>query len=116
MIDKDFQERLKIILRGLDGQISIYDLAKKLNMNVHPMLEKIIPIHKEFTLKYKRNYTNMVSANNVDFMKQFFKTDIIDLGFLIQHKIKEIADSLKEKHNTMGHQMFYDSWLLYKGY
>jgi len=110
-----FRKNLRNILRKVDGEISIYDLAKKLNLRVDPMLEKILLIQQEYKALYQEK-TNDMTVADTDFMQQFFKIELIDLGFLVQHRIKEIASSLRKKHNTMGHQMFYDAWLLYRGY
>lgn len=111
----EFRQRLRMILQNENDTISIYDLAKKMNMRVDPMLVKIMEITNDFKTIYKNNVTNMVRGNS-DLMDEFFKTEIVDLGFLCQHKIQEIKKNLEKKHNTMGHQMFYDSWILHRGY
>jgi len=116
MDEKTFREELTKILRTTNGQISMYDLAKKLDINVDNLLRQIVPIKDEYMILFKSSFKKMIEPNNKGFMEQFFKKPIVDLGFLVQHRIKEIADSLKDKHDTMGHQMFYDSWILYRGY
>lgn len=116
MNDEMFRIRLRDILRHTSEPVSMYEVAKKLGLNVDDFLRLVVPIKDEFMAKYKQNFKKMIEPGNKNFFDSFFKLDIIDLGFLVQHNIKEIADSLKDKHNTMGHQMFYDSWILYRGY
>lgn len=110
-----FRQKLKNILMQIDETISIYDLAKKMDLAVDPMLEKILDITNEFKQAYKNNTLKMLKGD-ASFLDEFFKTEIIDLGFLCQHKIKEIKESMKNKHNTFGHKMFFDQWMLHRGY
>lgn len=113
--DVMFRAELQKILRQVEGTINIHDLAEIMKMQVDPLLERIIVITTDFKTEYKNNVSNMMKGTK-EFNDVFFKKQIIDLGFLCQHKIKEIRDNMKEKHNTFGHQMFYDAWLLYRGY
>lgn len=111
----DFRIRLRDILRNLEDPISMYGLAKELNMRVDPMLERILEIQQEYKAEYKNNM-HAIMHGKKDFMQDFMSREIIDLGMLVQHKIVEIANSLRDKHNTVGHQMFFDQWLLHRGY
>ena len=115
MDDTLFNEKLQSILRGIDEMIDVYTLAKKMDMHVDSMLEKILLIQQQYQKIYKDNVRNMLKADKV-FMEKFFKDQVIDLGMLLQHKVKDINEPLKEKLNSMGHQLFYNGWLLNRGY
>lgn len=115
MIDTLFEEKLRKILRETNSMISIYDLAKKLELHVDPMLEKILVIQQRYKQIYKDNLVNMLRGDKT-FMENFFKDSNVDLGMLLQHKVIEINEPLKNKLDSMGHQMFYNNWLLYRGY
>lgn len=112
----EFRQKLRKTLQEQDDVIDIYNLAKKMDMRVDPMLVKILEIQREFKTEYENNRSKMTGEFSGDFNTTFFKSEIIDLGFLIQHRVKEIADRLCDKHNTFGHKMFYDQWVLYRGY
>lgn len=115
MFDKIFEEKLRETLQETKDMINIYDLSKKLELQVDTLLEKILMIQQKYKQIYKDNLRNMVNGDK-EFMENFFKDTTIDLGMLLQHKVKEINEPIKDKLNTMGHQMFYNNWLLYRGY
>jgi len=113
MLDRD---TLQKILREVETEISVYDLAKKIGVHVDYVLifinDSIIPEYKHL---FHTN-AHQIPKWEQDKIEQFFKQQIIDLGFLCQHKIKEIKETLKHKHNTFGHQTFYNNWIMHRGY
>ena len=109
--DKNLQNRL----RELDEPISMYDLAKEFDLNIDDFLRRIQVIQQDYSKMYNVNVQKIINGGE-GFEIDFFKQDIIDLGMLVQHLIKEIADELVEKHNTFGHRIFKDQWLLHRGY
>jgi aminopeptidase C len=115
MDDKTFQDTLRRILRNTNDMISVYELSKRMMIRVDPLLEMILVIQRQYNSIYKDNLRNMLKGDK-QFMEQFFKEPVVDLGMLLQHKVREINEPLKDKINSMGHQMFYNNWLLYRGY
>ena len=112
MLDRD---KLQKILRTLDS-VDLIDLSNLMGMGVDDLLiairDEILP---EFTAMYKKN-TYKLPFFNDEQTKTFFTSQIVDIGFLCQHIIKDIKETLKKKHNTFGHQAFYNTWLLNRGY
>jgi len=112
MLDKD---KLQKTLRNLES-VDLIDCAKLMDMGTDDLLieirDNIIP---EYSALFKKN------AFKIPFFKpekaeEFFSSQIIDLGFLCQHVIKDIKESLKKKHDTLAYQSMYNIWLLNRGY
>jgi len=109
------RDKLQKTLRNLDS-VDLFDLASLMHMGVDDLLigirDEILP---EFTNMYKKNAFKLPFFNH-EKSEEFFRTQIIDLGFLCQHIIKDIREAMKEKHDSFGHQAFYNAWLLNRGY
>lgn len=112
MLDRD---KLQKTLRNLES-VDLIDLSSLMGMSVDDLLigirDEILP---EFTAMYKKNAFKLPFFNH-EKSEMFFRTQIIDLGFLCQHIIKDIRETLKHKHESFGHQAFYNAWLLNRGY
>ena len=112
MLDRD---KLQETLRNLES-IDLIDCARLMDMGVDDLLigirDEILP---EFTAMYKKNAYKIPFFNS-EKTKEFFTSQIIDIGFLCQHIIKDIRETLKHKHASFGHQAFYNAWLLNRGY
>jgi len=112
MLDRD---KLQKTLRNLES-VDIIDLASLMNMHVDDLLtgiqNEILP---EYTTLFKKNAFKIPFFNS-ERAKEFFSSQIVDLGFLCQHVIKDFRESLKHKHDTLAHQSMYNVWLLNRGY
>jgi len=112
MLDRD---RLQKTLQNLES-VDIIDLSTLMHISVDELLigirDEILP---EYTQMYKKNAYKIPKFNNEQ-TKEFITSQIIDLGMLCQHVIKDITATLVEKHDTFAHQAFYNSWLLNRGY
>lgn len=108
-------ELLKEELRKVE-EIECYDLARKLNVHVDDVLtyiqDNILP---EFSKIFNKNAFKIPFYSSEQ-LEDFFKNEIIDLGFLCQHKIVEIKKNLENKHNSFAHQIFYNNWVMHRGY
>jgi len=109
------RDKLQKTLRNLES-VDIIDCASLMGMSVDDLLigirDEILP---EFTAMYKDN-AYKIPDFDIEESKMFFTSQIIDLGFLCQHIIKDIRETLKHKHESFGHQAFYNAWLLNRGY
>lgn len=110
------RDNLQQTLRETEKQTDLYSLAKQFNTNVDSIL---LFIQDSILPEYQQQFNT--NAHRIPFWteeqsQQFFQQQIIDLGFLCQHKIKEIADQLKQRHSIFAHQLFYNNWLLQRGY
>lgn len=112
MLDRD---KLQSVLRNLES-VDVIDLASTMDMQVDELLtgiqNEILP---EFTDMYKKNAYKIPFFNS-EKSKEFFRNQIIDLGFLCQHIIEDIKEGLKKRHDSFAHQAFYSAWLLNRGY
>jgi len=111
----EFNEKLQMKLRKLETPVSMYTIAQEFGIHVDTLLERILVFQKEHKEMYKNNVTKIAKGQE-GFSEDFFKNPVIDLGMLIQCKIVEIAEALKNKPNSWGHRMWYDQWILYRGY
>ena len=109
------RDKLQKTLRNLES-VDIIDLASLMDMHVDDLLiginNEIIP---EYTILFKKNAFKIPFFNS-EKAKEFFSSQIVDLGFLCQHVIKDFRETLKHKHDTLAHQSMYNNWLLYRGY
>jgi len=108
------REELRKILQNTD-EITSDELAKKMNVSYdefeHFLYDVMEDCRKEFKgIAYQFPFWKK------DKLEWFFQKQIVDLRFLCPHKIIEIRDACEEKQDTVGHQMFYNNWLLYRGY
>lgn len=109
------RDELQKTLRNLES-VDIINLASLMNMHVDDLLTGIQnEILFEFKAMYKKNAFK-IPFFNAEKTKEFFTNQIIDLGFLCQHIIKDFSEPLKKKHETFAHRSFYSAWLLNRGY
>lgn len=108
--------QLQTTLRKVESQITLHELSKVMGVSNEDILiminDNIVP---EYTKMYKENAFKMPFWNE-EKTKEFFTDPIIDIGMLVQHKIKEIYEIMEKKLNTFGHQAFYNSWIINRGY
>ena len=112
MFDRD---KLQKTLRNLES-VDVIDLAGLMHMGVDELL---IAIDEEIIQEYKAKYKHeayKIPYYNAEKTKMFFSSQIVDLGMLCQHVIKDFRETMKDKHGTFAHQAFYNSWLLNRGY
>lgn len=113
MLDRDNLQRT---LRDVENMIISYDLAKQLNVHVDDLL---LFIQNDILPEYKRLFQDIAFKMpywNEEKVKEFFCKQIVDLGFLCQHKIRDIREALKKKQGIFAHQTFYNNWVMYRGY
>jgi hypothetical protein len=112
-LDRDLLQKT---LQEVDDEITIYDLSKKMGYAVDDVLlyiqNEIIPEYA----KIFRKKAFKIPFFDMEQTEEFFRTQIIDLGFLCQHKIKEIKEGMEQKHSSFSHQIFYDKWIMNRGY
>ena len=112
MLDRD---RLQKTLQNLES-VDIIDLASMMGMHVDELLIGIqSEIILEYTTLFKKNAFKIPFFNS-EKVKEFFTSQIVDLGFLCQYVIKDFRETLKHKHSSFAHQAFYNAWLLNRGY
>ena len=112
MLDRD---KLQKTLQGLES-VDLIDLASLMGMHVDDLLmairDEILP---EYSKLFKKNAFKIPFFNK-EKAKEFFTSQIVDLGYLCQHVIKDIREPLKHKHDSLGYQSLYNIWLLNRGY
>ena len=112
MLDRD---KLQSTLRNLES-VDIIDLASSMGMSVDELLigiqDEILP---EYSALFKKNAWKIPFFNS-EKTKEFFSSQIVDIGFLCQHVIKDIRETLKKKHDSLAYQSMYNIWLLNRGY
>jgi hypothetical protein len=112
----DIGLKLQNELRKVDNTISLYELAKRLGVQTDEILryiqDNVLPCYNEI---YKKNAFKMPYYTEEE-IKEFFTKDIVDIGFLCMHKIEEVNASLIEKIDTFAHKIFYNNWIIYRGY
>ena len=112
MLDHD---KLQKTLRNLES-VDIIDLAKIMHMEVDDLLLSIQnEVMMEYSKLFKKNRFKIPFFNN-EKTKEFFSSQLVDLGFLCQHVVKDFKERLKEKHSTLAYQSMYNIWLLNRGY
>ena len=112
MFDRD---KLQKTLRNLDS-VDYIDLASLMHMGVDDLIIGIRDeVMEEYRILFKKNAFKIPFFDN-EKTKMFFSSQIVDLGFLCQHVIKDIKESLKKKHSTLAYQSMYNIWLLNRGY
>jgi len=109
------RDKLQSTLRNLES-VDLIDLAKLMGMGVDDLLigirDEILP---EYSSLFKKNAFKIPFFNK-EKSKEFFTSQIVDLGFLCQHVIKDIRETLKDKHDSLAYQSMYNIWLLNRGY
>lgn len=112
MLDHD---KLQKILRTMDS-VDIIDLAGLMHMPVDDLLRGIQDeIMMEYSKLFKKNAWK-IPFFNAEKTKEFFSSQLVDLGYLCQHVVKDFKEPLKKKHNTLAYQSMYNIWLLNRGY
>ena len=112
MLDRD---KLQKTLRNLES-VDLIDCASLMGMSVDDLLigirDEILP---EYSALFKKNMYKIPFFNK-EKTNEYFTRQIVDLGFLCQHVIKDIKESLKHKHDSLAYQSMYNIWLLNRGY
>ena len=112
MLDRD---KLQKTLQNLES-VDIIDLASMMNIGVDDLIiairDEILP---EYSALFKKNAFKIPFFNS-EKAKDFFTSQLVDLGFLCQHVIKDFSEPLKKKHDSLAHQSMYNIWLLNRGY
>ena len=112
MLDRD---KLQKTLQNLES-VDIIDLASMMNIGVDDLIiairDEILP---EYSALFKKNAFKIPFFNS-EKAKEFFSSQLVDLGFLCQHVIKDFSEPLKKKHDSLAHQSMYNIWLLNRGY
>ena len=112
MLDRD---KLQKILRNLES-VDVIDLARMMDMGTDNLIIGIRDeIMEEYRILFKKNAFK-IPFFKPEKAKEFFSSQIVDLGFLCQHVIKDFSEPLKRKHSTLAHQSMYNIWLLNRGY
>jgi len=109
------RDKLQETLRNLES-VDIIDLSKLMDMGVDELLtairDEILP---EYSGLFKKNAFKIPFFNK-ERVNEFFSSQIVDLGYLCQHVIKDIKEPLKKKHDSLAYQSLYNIWLLNRGY
>ena len=109
------RDKLQSTLRNLES-VDIIDLAKLMDMPVDDLLTAIRDeILFEYSALFKKNAWEIPFFNK-EKTKDFFTSQLVDLGFLCQHVIKDFKEPLKKKHDSLAYQSMYNIWLLNRGY
>ena len=109
------RDKLQKTLRNLES-VDIIDLAKLMDMGVDDLIISIRDeIMEEYRILFKKNAFK-TPFFKPEKAKEFFSSQLVDLGFLCQHVIKDFSEPLKRKHSTLAHQSMYNIWLLNRGY
>ena len=109
------RDKLQKTLRNLES-VDVIDLAKLMDMGVDDLIigvrDEILP---EYSNLFKKNAFKIPFFNK-EKAKEFFTSQIVDLGFLCQEVIKDFKEPLKHKHESLAYQSMYNIWLLHRGY
>ena len=109
------RDKLQETLRNLES-VDVIDLAKLMDMGVDDLIISIRDeIMEEYRILFKKNAFK-IPFFKPEKAKEFFSSQLVDLGFLCQHVIKDFSEPLKKKHSTLAHQSMYNIWLLNRGY
>lgn len=112
MLDRD---KLQKILRNHES-IDVIDLSGLMDMHVDDLLVDIRDgIMMEYSKLFKKN-TFKIPFFKTDRTREFFSSQLVDLGFLCQHVVKDFKEQLKDKHDSLAYQSMYNLWLLNRGY
>jgi len=106
---------LQRILRTLDS-VDLIDLSNMMSMGVDDLL---IAIRDEIMMEYSKLFSKnkwKIPFFNAEKAKMFFSSQLVDVGYLCQHVIKDFKEPLKKKHDTLAYQSMYNLWLLNRGY
>jgi hypothetical protein len=106
---------LQAYLRKVDSA-TVGSIMSDLHWTHLEVLRVIHVISEEYREFAHEHTIKVMTSTDKDMLDQYFQTQIVDLSFLAQHKIKEVNDAWKHKLDTAGHQMFYSQWLLHRGY
>ena len=112
MLDMD---KLQKTLRNLDS-VDVIDLAGLMDMNVDDLLRGI---QDEIMMEYSKLFSKnkwKIPFFNSEKAQEFFSSQLVDLGYLCQHVVKDFRETLKKKHDTLAYQSMYNLWLLNRGY
>jgi len=97
MLDRD---KLQKTLRNLES-VDVIDLASLMDMHVDDLLlgiqNEILP---EYTTLFKKNAFKIPFFNS-EKAKEFFTSQIVDLGFLCQHVIKDFRELEEGKYRIL---------------
>ena len=109
------RDKLQKILRPLES-VDVIDLARMMDMGVDDLIIGIRDeIMEEYRILFKKNAFKIPFFDE-EKTQEFFSSQIVDLGFLCQHVIKDIREPLKRKHSTLAHRSMQNNWLLNRGY
>jgi len=112
MLDRD---KLQKTLRNLES-VDVIDLARMMNMGVDDLIIGIRDeIMEEYRILFKKNAFKIPFFNE-EKAKEFFSSQLVDLGFLCQHVIKDFREPLKKKHSILAYRSMQNNWLLNRGY
>jgi hypothetical protein len=103
-------------LRKVEDTITVHELSKRLGISVddiYTYVQDVVLPHYNDIYKKKAFKIPFYTKEQT---KEFFSKDIVDIGFLVQYKIKEIKERLEKKLDTFAHQIFYNNWIMYRGY
>ena len=109
------RDKLQKTLRNHES-VDLIDLASLMNMGVDDLLTAI---RDEVMMEYSKLFSKnkwKIPFFNAEKSKEFFTSQIVDLGYLCQHVIKDFKEPLKKKHDTLAYQSMYNLWLLNRGY
>lgn len=112
MLDRD---KLQKTLRNIES-VDITDLASSMDMGVDDLLTCI---RDEVMVEYSKLFSKnkwKIPFFNSEKSREFFSSQLVDLGYLCQHVIKDFREPLKKKHDTLAYQSMYNLWLLNRGY
>ena len=109
------RDKLQKILRNHED-IDLIDLSSLMDMHVDDLLLGIQDeIMKEYSTLFKKNAWKIPFFKK-ERTKEFFSSQLVDLGFLCQHVIKDFKEPLKKKHDSLAYQSMFNIWLLNRGY
>lgn len=111
MLDRD---KLQRTLRN-HGSIDVIDLAGLMDMRVDDLLVGIKEVIGDYSTWFKRTAWKIPLFNKRK-SREYFSIQLVDLGFLCQHIIKDFKKQVKNKHAGLVYFTYMTKWLLNRGY
>ena len=108
------RDKLQKILHNHES-IDVFDLSTLMDMNVDELLCGINELMDEFSTWFKRTAWK-IHLFKKDETEVYFSIQIVDVGFLCQHVIKEFKTTIKKKHAKLVYIAYKNMWLLNRGY
>ena len=109
------RDKLTLILRSTDEDISMYELAKQLNTTGETIRILTNEASKTYVDIARKDFPHVMKTTDETLLEVFFQREDVDFCFLCMNRIKDIKDHMRNK-NTFGMKWLTEKWEEYRGY